>query len=268
MDRPVFDREKSEYLLRHIKHTVPCPTVYKTVDSTSTRLKALAECGAPEYTLIMADKQTGGRGRVGKSFHSPEGGVYMSLLLRPGISVSDAHKITPCAAVAVAEVLEELFGVKASVKWVNDLFLGGKKICGILTEAPYDMETGGVKYVIVGIGINLFEPEGGFGELDDIAGAVFDGTVRDDGLKLRVAAHVTDRFIELLECGNDAYVFSEYKKRLFILGRNISVIRGTEHQICRVISLSDDYSLETELPDGTTEKLISGEISIIPEGNS
>ena len=128
---------------RHLKHQELKLQVYKTITSTNTVLKALAAEGAPAGLALIAGEQTAGRGRMGRSFYSPaDSGLYLSLLLRPNVSAVEATRLTACAAVAVAETIEELSGRPAQIKWVNDIFVDGRKVCGILTEASVDCENG------------------------------------------------------------------------------------------------------------------------------
>ena len=149
--------------------------VYPSISSTNTVLKSLAEEGAEEGLCLIAGEQTAGRGRRGRSFFSPpNSGIYMSVLLRPALQAVDATSITACAAVAVAEAIESLAPVNAEIKWVNDIYVEGKKVCGILTEASLDCENGQVNYLIVGIGINTRVPDSDFPEeLKSIAGSAF-----------------------------------------------------------------------------------------------
>ena len=130
--------------------------VYDSVDSTNLVLRKLANEGAAEGTVVIAAEQSGGRGRKGRNFYSPQGtGVYVSLLLKPQIAPDDATLITTTAAVAVCDAVEALSGEPATIKWVNDVFMRGKKICGILTEGSFDMESGQFEYAILGTGINV-----------------------------------------------------------------------------------------------------------------
>ena len=125
-----------EGIRRHLKHQELKLQVYKTITSTNTVLKSLAAEGAPAGLVLIAEEQTAGRGRMGRSFYSPaDSGLYLSLLLRPNVSAVEATRLTACAAVAVAETIEELSGRPAQIKWVNDIFVDGRKVCGILTEA-------------------------------------------------------------------------------------------------------------------------------------
>ena len=165
-----------EGIRRHLKHQELELQVYKTITSTNTVLKALAAEGAPAGLALIAGEQTAGRGRMGRSFYSPaDSGLYLSLLLRPNVSAVEATRLTACAAVAVAETIEELSGRPAQIKWVNDIFVDGRKVCGILTEASVDCENGMMHYVIIGLGVNTRVPAGDFPEeLKGIAGAAFD----------------------------------------------------------------------------------------------
>ncbi len=137
--------------------------MFDTVTSTNLVLRDLASQGAPEGTVVIAARQTGGRGRKGRAFFSPEyTGVYVSLLLKPKIAPDDATLITTTAAVAVCEAVESLSDRKAEIKWVNDVFVDGKKICGILTEGSFDMESGQFEYAILGTGITFTRPAAAF----------------------------------------------------------------------------------------------------------
>ncbi|MBO5929451.1 MAG: biotin--[acetyl-CoA-carboxylase] ligase, partial [Clostridia bacterium] len=130
------------------------PKAYALLDSTNTELCRLAREGAPEGTVIFADEQQKGRGRRGHTFFSPLSGLYMSLLLRPQAEVSPLH-ITTAAAVAVAEAIEQLTGIPAGIKWVNDIYCNGKKVCGILTEGAFFPGSAQLQYAVLGIGINV-----------------------------------------------------------------------------------------------------------------
>ena len=129
---------------------------FDSLDSTNTHAKELARQGAEEWTTVAADRQTAGRGRTGKNFFSPKGGgLYMSVILRPNIGAQSALEITTAAAVAVVRALEREFSLQLGIKWVNDIYKGNRKVCGILAESGL-LADGSVDYVILGIGINLF----------------------------------------------------------------------------------------------------------------
>jgi len=198
--------------------------VYGAVNSTNLVLRSLANRGAPEGTVVVAAAQTGGRGRKGRSFFSPQGtGVYVSLLLKPKIAPDDATLITTTAAVAVCGALEALSGRPAEIKWVNDVFMDGKKICGILTEGSFDMESGQFEYAVLGTGINIYTPAGGFPEeLRAIAGSVLSAPAPD--AKNRAIAEYLNRFLPLYRDLGGAETSAEYRRRSFVLGRAVTVL--------------------------------------------
>ena len=166
---------------RYLKATGLRIQVVDRVDSTNSAMKRMAAEGAPHGSVLIANEQSAGRGRMGRSFYSPPGtGIYMSLLLRPHTDAQRATLVTASAAVAVAEAIEQLAGEPVQIKWVNDIFLDDKKISGILTEAAFGLESGVPEYVVVGVGINACAPEGGFPpELAEIAGSLWQSPVPD-----------------------------------------------------------------------------------------
>ncbi len=252
-----------EIICNHLRHDFINVTVKETVTSTNTDLKLAAESGAPEGTLLAADSQTAGRGRVGKSFFSPDGGLYMSIILRPDFDVKHSLIITTCAAVSTAEAIKEVMGIDVGIKWVNDLFYNGKKVCGILTEAPFDSENGKIKYAVLGIGINVFEPEEGYGDLSEIAGALLKDKL-DGEVKSRLAAAVADRFFDRYINLTNENVYDEYKRRLFILGRDVLVFKSGVNEKMRVLDITHDFNLLLQRENGEKILMSSGEISIIP----
>ena len=236
--------------------------VFDTVTSTNLVLRDLAAQGAPEGTVVIAARQTGGRGRKGRAFFSPEyTGVYVSLLLKPKIAPDDATLITTTAAVAVCEAVESLSDRKAQIKWVNDVFVDGKKICGILTEGSIDMESGQFEYAVVGTGINVYTPSGGFpAELEQIAGSVFSAPVAD--AKNRMIAAYLNRFLALYSDLGGEETITEYRRRSFVLGKPITVIAADRQTPARALDVDKKCRLLVEYADGTRETLSSGEISV------
>ncbi len=254
----------AESVRKYLRHTELTPEVYRTITSTNTVLKARAAEGAPAGLVLLAGEQTAGRGRMGRSFYSPDGsGLYMSLLLRPRIAAQEATRITACAAVAVAETIEELSGRTTRIKWVNDVLLEGKKVCGILTEASFDCESGQPEYVIVGIGINVSVPAGDYPEqLRQIAGAAFDG-VSVPELRARLAAGVLDRLTDFTADLDDPACFEAYRARSLVLGKAVNLlIPGREPEPAEVLRLNRDYSLRVRMPDGSERDVSSGEVSV------
>ena len=241
--------------------------VYDAVGSTNTLLGSMAGEGAPAGLALVAGAQTAGRGRRGRSFYSPDGtGVYISLLLRPDLTPAAAVPLTACAAVAAAESIEEVSGVRAGIKWVNDIFVDGRKVCGILTEAETDAVSGRLRHVVIGLGVNVSVPAGGFpGDLQGIAGAVFPGPGPED-VRCRLAAGILDRLSELAESPGDPAVLEAYRGRSILSGRRIRILEpGREPQEATAVGINDDYSLQVRLSDGTQRSLVSGEVSIRPD---
>ncbi|MEE0807769.1 MAG: biotin--[acetyl-CoA-carboxylase] ligase, partial [Acutalibacteraceae bacterium] len=151
-------------------------TVLDETHSTNDVARELARQGAEEFSCVLSKRQTGGRGRMGRKFFSYDGGVYLSVVLRPDINPKDSLFITVAAAVAMAEVIEEVSGKRALIKWVNDIYIDGKKVCGILTEGSISGES--LQFAILGVGVNLSLPKENFPtEISNIAGSVFDYAV-------------------------------------------------------------------------------------------
>lgn len=261
---PVHDVLSEEGIRRLLTRKDLEPRVFQTITSTNTVLRQMALEGAPAGLALVAAEQTAGRGRLGRSFYSPAGtGLYLSLLLRPELEAARAVCLTACAAVAVAETLESLADIHPGIKWVNDLYLGGKKVCGILTEAGLDCETGRLSHVIVGIGVNTRVPAGDFPEeLRSIAGAVFGDAPLPD-LRNRLAAGILDRLRTCAENPEDPALFEKYQSRSLVPGQPIRILApGQEPVPALALDLLPDYGLRVRLDDGTEQILRSGEISI------
>ena len=253
-----------EGIRRHLRHQELKLRVYRSITSTNTMLKTLAAEGAPSGLALIAGEQTAGRGRMGRSFYSPPGtGLYLSLLLRPAMRAEEAVCLTACAAVAVAETLEDLSGRETCIKWVNDVIMDGRKVCGILTEAGVDCENGMMNYVIIGSGVNLRAPEGGFpAELRSIAGAAFEAEEIPE-LRCRMAAGILDRLMEYAAEPAAPGVFAAYRRRSLVLGQAINILTpGREPVPAVALDLMEDYSLLVRYADGSTGRLNSGEVSV------
>ena len=239
-------------------------TALENTDSTNTCVRRLAEDGAPEGTVVVAAAQTAGRGRSGKSFLSPAGtGLYMSVLLRPQLAMGDALLITTAAAVAVAHAVERVAAVTAQIKWVNDVYVDGKKVCGILTEGALDLENGGLRYAILGIGINICPPAGGFPpELAPIAGALTE--TGGEALRAPLAAAVLDEFFALYPHLTEKPFYDDYVSRSLLTGRQIEVLRGGMHLPATALGIDRDLHLRVRYADGSEESLAAGEVSTRP----
>jgi len=241
--------------------------VRKSVTSTNTVLRESAANGAPEGTVLAAEEQTAGKGRQGRQFHSPaRHGVYFSLLLRPVTNANNAALITSAAAVAAARAIEDVTGVRAGIKWVNDLFANGKKVCGILTEATFGMESGQVESAVLGIGINVTKPAEGFpGTLESTAGTLTDRATGKDNERCRLIASTLDNFWEFYTDLPARKFLDEYRSRSIILGRDIYVLTGDEKKPARALAIDETCGLIVRFENGETAVLSSGEVSIRPQ---
>lgn len=236
--------------------------VYKTVTSTNDLAKQYALDLKPEGTVIVAREQTAGRGRKGRSFYSPMStGVYISVLLRPELTAEKTLYITTAAAVAVAKAIEKISGKEAKIKWVNDIFVDGKKVCGILTEGAIDFETGKMQYAVLGIGVNIKKPENDFpSEIQNIAGSVFDTT--DKEVSSIIVAEILNNFMNYYKNLANKPFYEEYKKRMFLIGKQLTVYSGKGSYPAVAIDLDEELSLIVKDENGNIKKLNTGEVSI------
>lgn len=239
-------------------------TVQKSVTSTNTLLKELAAGGEKEGKVLIAEEQTEGRGRFGRKFYSPaKTGIYMSILLRPKLTIEDSLFITVSAATAVAEAIEEIAGCEAKIKWVNDIYCNNKKVCGILTEAAVDFEGGGLEYCIVGIGVNVAKPLEGFpNELKDIAGGIIKDRKYSSDLRSRLAAAILNKFWRYYREFDKKEFMKEYKRRSFLIGRQVTVLAGQKSENATVLDVDEKARLVVKFQDGSIRTLSSGEVSI------
>ena len=234
--------------------------IHKRLDSTNTRAKTMAAAGAPHGYLVVADTQTAGRGRFGRTFFSPAStGLYMSYVLRPQIRPEKAVGITSIAAIAAARAIEELADVEVMIKWVNDLYIAGKKVGGILCEASMGIESRQLECVILGIGINTGRAEMP-GELEDIATSIGNVTGKEisrSALIAGISNHLEELEGQLL---TGEYI-GECRRRSNVIGNIIQVIRGNERFEALARDIDEKGALIVE-KDGKTMRLDSGEISL------
>ena len=235
--------------------------IYDEIDSTNTEAKRrLYSSDVKDFTVIVADMQKGGRGRTGKSFTSPKGsGVYFSIILHPKDSYDFSYfdLTTVKAAVAVAEGIKESTDKQAEIKWVNDLFLKGKKICGILSELDADFESRSVKSVIVGIGINVNKPkDDSFKDLKDIAGYIGTDVIRNEILSSILNAFYENNYVK-----SDKEIIDYYKKHSLVIGRDLSFVLNGKKYSAKGVDINDKGNL---IVDTGSERLTlsSGEVSI------
>ena len=237
--------------------------VRESVSSTNTVLKSIAEQGGAEGMTLIAQQQTQGRGRLGRTFVSPKGtGIYISMLLRPKFSAEESLSVTTAAAVAVAEAVEAVTGRHAMIKWVNDVYLQGRKVCGILTEAAVDFENNGLHYAIVGIGVNIQEPPGGFPpEIRDVAGTLYQEEV-PAGVRTKLAAEIINRFFGFYEHLTQRPFMKSYQERSLLTGLEVTFTQGDRLQEGLVLGVDDQARLQVRLPDGEEKLFSAGEVDI------
>lgn len=249
-----------ELLDNNLKNKIKLLVLEKAT-STNTLVKELASEN-DEGFVVVAGEQTAGRGRMGRSFFSPgDSGVYMSLLLKPEIKPEDAVQITTAAAVSVCKALESLEVYDSKIKWVNDIYICNRKVCGILTESSFNSQSGMLDFAVLGIGINIYESQEGFpDEIKDIAGAVF--SERKENMRNRFIAGFLNEFFNIYKKLYSKNHLKEYKEKNFVLGREINIIQGDNVRVGKAIDIDDNCNLVVELPDGTTDKLYYGEISV------
>lgn len=232
---------------------------YKTIDSTNTQLKKLAIASNQERLVIVAEEQTNGRGRFSRSFFSPaKKGVYMSVMIKRQTTFQDATLITIQTAVAVNRAIEKLYGITTSIKWVNDIYFNGKKICGILTEAISDFESGMIEAVIIGIGINVSTTKDDF--LDEL---------KDVATSLGISNPNRNQFIgeilnQLFEVMTEDFsiVLNEYRQKSCILNKEIEFNKNEQIFTGYVKNINDLGNLIIDC-DGREEILSSGEVRIV-----
>ena len=242
----------------------PAPAYfYESTDSTNTVARQLALSGAPHGTLVVAGTQTAGRGRLGRSFESPAGkGLYMTVLLRPQLAAPQALAVTGSAAVAVCRAVQAQCGLPLAIKWVNDLFYNGKKVCGILTEAVSDLDTGLVDHLAVGIGLNLTATAADFAPgLWDTAGSLYPGGACP-APRAQLAGAIAR---ELLALCPDFDYLADYRARCFVPGHWVTVreVSG-ETYTARALAIDDAGRLVVETAAGRRTALSHAEVSVKP----
>ena len=232
--KDLFLEELSKYTARQ---RVDMVQYEACTESTNRVLKELARNGAKEGQVAIADEQTNGRGRLGRQFFSPKGrGIYMSVLLRPDDKAYEMAPLTAWVAVAVANAIEAVSGVRPGVKWVNDLVLNGKKICGIMTELAVKEDSNKVDYIIVGIGINL------------------SGTQEEFPEELQ-------KMSENWQIETSKYL-EQYRNDCVTIGKEVRVLSPEGERAATALSVEGDFSLRVRYDVGTVERVYSGEVSV------
>lgn len=233
--------------------------LFDKLDSSNTYLKSIAH-KCHEGHVVIAKTQTAGKGRLGRSFYSPDtAGIYMSVLLKPKLNINNTGLITAMSAVAVCEAISIETNIDCSIKWVNDLYYRNKKICGILCEAGYNMELARLDYVVIGIGINVYKsplPH----DIANIATYLLDK--HQYNMRNKIIARILERLMYNYKYIESKQFINEYRKRCFIIGKDINVLKPNTSQKARAIDIDDNCRLLVEYENNNKEYLNSGEISI------
>lgn len=257
-----LDSERIRALLPEEQKALPIRSL-ESAPSTNSLLKELAEAGETRDYALVSAAQTAGKGRLGRSFFSPPGtGLYISLLLHPACAPEQAQLITACAAVAAAQAIESVFpGLEIAVKWVNDLFCRKKKIAGILTEGALDPASGRLSYAVLGLGVNLCDPPGGFAAELSAAGSLLGASPCPEGGRENLAAAFISRLLPLCAALPDRGFLDEYRARCFVIGKKITVPQGAgSFETVLVRGVDDEARLIVQFDGGGEKRLQSGEI--------
>lgn len=256
----------SMLLEKYLKDNLKLPIkalIYDEVSSTNTLCKELSK----EYSediAVIALSQSGGKGRLGRSFFSPKNsGIYLSLLLHPKLSATNSTKITTAAAVAAAQAIDKISNKKSLIKWVNDLYLDGKKVCGILTEAAFSGNGQGLDYAILGIGVNLYSPNNGFPkDIINKAGSVF-GEIKANPKAFAdfLSLFINNFYVIYNELPQNGYM-DEYRQRNMLFGKAVSFIRDGKEISATVEGIDDNAGIILKTENGLFT-LTAGEVSLI-----
>lgn len=237
---------------------------FNTIDSTNTRAKALAAQGAPHGTVLIADSQTGGRGRMGRSFHSPGGsGIYLSVILRPGCHASKLMHLTCATGVAMCNAVEDACGLRPGIKWTNDLVFEKKKLGGILTELSLDAK-GNADFAVVGIGINCCQKAEDFPEeIRSIATSLF----LETGNAVNRSCVIAGMLVQLEAMSHELLdqkeqLMAQYRSDCVTVGQEISLVRADSVRHGTAVGVDSEGALLVRFPDGRTESVSSGEVSV------
>ena len=256
-----------EQILSHLSPQYPWKAHFQffpSIGSTSDHLRTLARAGAPAGTVLVADCQTGGPGRRGRSFHSPEGaGIYMSILLRPNCLPAELLHLTCAAGTAMCDAVEAAAGFRPGIKWTNDLVFGKRKLGGILTELGFTPQ-GGVDYAIIGIGINCCQTEQDFPEeIRAIAGSLAMAAGREIE-RAKVAAAMMDALHIMANrlLTEKTQILKRYRRDCITVNQEVVLVRGEEKRYGFALDIDEEGALVVRFSDGSTESVSSGEISV------
>lgn len=254
-DQKVLDETKIAVQLKYPKEVV----ILDEVDSTNTFLKHLAKTTDVKELVVVANQQTGGRGRIGRTYVSnPTSGIYFSILYRPQIAIEYAKKLTCLAGVAVVRAIQKLTGLEAKIKWVNDVYIHGKKVCGILTEASTSIEENTFEYAVIGIGVNCYQ-QNFSKEVASIATTIEDEVkciVSRNDLIAEIINQIDKELVQI----EDSHFMEEYKAYSFVIGKEVELQKANVSHFVKVIDITKEGELVVE-EERKVYTVSSGEIT-------
>lgn len=251
MDKSLLNKELKKH---NVSHDLIC---FDTIESTNTYAKELGKEGYGR-TIVLAGHQSAGRGRMGRTFISEKGGIYLSILERFSLSFEDTLLITPCVAVGIAKTLINDYNVCAKIKWVNDIFVDSRKVCGILTESVFSGKN--TDFTVIGIGINFLKPEEDFPpEISEIAKAIF--TSENAPEKEVFIAKIISNVIKQIRFLPKTDFVKDYRELSFLTGKSVILPSGEE---VVVRDIGDKCELVVEHKNKTLEAIISNDVSVKP----
>lgn len=237
---------------------------FQKLSSTNTVAKEQAEKGWKEGTVIIAEAQEQGRGRLNRLWLSPKGGVWLSIILRPKIAAEEAPKITLITSVAVARTLHRLYGLKAEIKWPNDVLIGSKKVCGILTEASTSGKN--VSVIVIGIGINANFTLEALPDTLRNAATTLKEVLRKNVDREKLICALLKEFEECYELFRERKfkaLLEEWRERTALLGKKIEVINLGENWVGTPIDIDESGALIVEVEDGERKRVLSGDVKVM-----
>ena len=262
LENDLISSKEITSLLKKEFNNIPLYT-FKTLASTNEKAKELASNKAPHGTVIISEEQTAGKGRMGRSFYSPaNSGIYMSIILKPNLKIYDSVLITTAASVAVCTAIENTTSITPKIKWINDIMVNNKKVCGILTEAVTDFKTDNIQYVVIGIGINFTTPLEHFPkEIKNIAVSLFNNG-NNNISRNTLCAEIINEILYMIKDIKNYNFIDEYKEKSIVLNKEINFIKGNIYTKGKVIDINNDGSLVVKKDTNEIVILNSGEISI------
>lgn len=257
------DKLDSSVILAHYQGELPLAlTCYDSLGSTNDYLKTLAEEGAKEGTVILAERQTAGKGRLGRAFYSPKGtGIYLSLLLRPKLSLGEASLLTILGASVVGQTIEAMLKEKVEIKWVNDIFLNKRKVSGILSEASLSLENNKLDYVILGIGINVIKGAHLPKDLEPVFGSLFEKEA-PKAFRNQFVAELLSRLSVAYEAFSKKAFLDFYRSRSMVVDKEVYLVSGANREKVYVKAITDEGALLVCDKTGKERLVNSGEVSL------